>query len=217
MTTIDTTLTEPPAGFVNHILASLPLTSTDPDEQIRAIIKETWLRAQQGTPATVQSASERYVDADVLLARKVARVRNVIRNTINKRNLEVPLRFKWVIGWGEYTVSGIYRNEAQSYQTPRYVSISKKRLGGSQIAVDARNDFISIKGENPRSESVLIPLHWLSLSDGDLSKMVRTEVRREAEKNRSEKLRQLQKEKELIERNLHVVQRKLDEMTPKKA
>ena len=204
-----------PAGFVDHVLEYVVSEDLSTEENFRAIIEETWTRAQQDKPGDLHSVVERYVDADVVLSEKVARIRNVIRNTLRKRNLEAPERFRWVMAWGEYKVQDIYHNEAESYQNPRNVSISGKRLNGINMGVDAVNDSIVISVGGARPERAIIPLRWLTLSDGDLSSMVRKEVRKEADKKRSERRALLLREKELVQKNLNKLLKELEEMEKK--
>lgn len=215
MTTIETTPTAPPEGFVAHILKETGSVSGDFEAQLRAVIAETWKRARQEESSTIQDAALRYIHADALLGKKVARVRQIIRNTINKRNLKTPARFQWVHGWNEYSIGGFYRNEAASYQNPRYKALDPLIAIGAVSGID-RNDFIKIISDGPRTNYEFIPLSWLTLSDGELSKMVRNEVRHDESKNRAEKLKTLMHEKSLVEKNLLKLQRQIDEMNPKR-
>lgn len=215
MTTIENTPDTPPAGFVAHVLKEVDPASEDFNAQLRAVVAETWARARQEDATDLQAAALRSIESDYLLERKLERVRTIIRNTINKRNLETPARFQWVHGWHSYVVVGFYRNMAASYQSPRYKPLLTFRLAGALDKID-RNDVIKIKTETGRESSEFIPFHWLSLSDGELSKMVRNEVRHEAAKRKSEKLKTLLKEKELVEKNLRKLDAQIAEITPKK-
>lgn len=216
MTTIETNPNTPPAGFVSHVLKDVDPASEGFQAQLRAVITETWSRARQDDTADLQAAVFRYMEVEHLLERKLERVRMVIRNTINKRNLETPARFQWVHGWHSYAVSGFYRNMAASYQSPRYKPLFILRLAGMLDKID-RNDLIKIKPEMGREDSAFIPFHWLSLSDGELSKMVRNEVRQEAAKKKSEKLKTLIKEKEMVAKNLRKLESQIAELSPQKS
>lgn len=216
MTTTETTTTAPPAGFVAHILKEAGSVSAETEAQLRAAIAETWTRARQDDTLSVQEAALRYVEADELMVRKVARVRDVIRNTIHKRNLKTPARFQWVHAWSNYAIVGIYRNQATSYQSPSYVSLATLIKRGATVEV-SRNDFIKVRAEGHRNDQSFIPLSWLNASDGELSKMVRNEVRSEETKEKADKLKSLEQEKALVEKNLRKIQTQLDEMKSKKS
>lgn len=215
MTTFETHQDTPPEGFVSHIIESAALTPEESEAKIRSIIAETWARARQDEAVDVQGAALRYVEADILMVKKIARVRDVIRNTINKRNLKTPAQFQWVHAWSNYAIVGIYRNVAASYQSPSYTSLNTLSARGVPVKVD-RNDFIKVRAEGHRNDQNFIPLRWLNASDGELAKMVRTQVRNDAAKDKADKMDTLLREKALVEKNLLKLQRQIDEITPKK-
>lgn len=206
---------EPSAGFIEHVLQNVVSEDLSTEDNFRAVIEETWRRARLDGSSDLQVAAERYVEADVLLSKKVARVKTVIRNTLQKRNLKAPARFAWAAGYGEYNISTLYTNTALTYQSPRYLSHSLARLNGKTSEVQAHNDFISLRGKGTHTTEVIIPMRWLSLSDGDLSKMVRTEVRKEAAEVSKSRRDILLREKALVEKNLTKLLKELEEMEKK--
>lgn len=215
MTTFEINQDAPPEKFVAHIIKTSALSPGESDSKIRSIIADTWLRARREEVADVKAAALRYIEVDDFLERKLEHARRVILNTITKRNLVTPKRFQWVHGWHSYIISGFYRNVADDHESPRFKPLMVLRLAG-MLETFPGEDFVKVYAEG-RPNYEFIPLNWLELSEGELSKMVRDEVRNDADKNHMEKLKALRSEKEIAEKKVRSLQTQIDELTPKKA
>jgi hypothetical protein len=207
------TIDDAPEGFISHLLDTVVDATGTTEENLRAVIDETWRRARTESSTDLQTAVESYLATDALLTKKIARVKTVISNTLHKRNLSAPERFVWATGRGECRVIGFYRNSSASYQSPRYVALSHNPSAAKLLPVNTKNDFIGIR---VNSKEAFIPLSWLSLSDGDLSKMVRNEIRAQESKKRQEKLSELRKQKALVETNLNKLLKELEALESQK-
>ena len=210
--TIPANTPEIPEGFINHVLGSFdgePINS----ESLRTAMEATWERAHQKDKVSALEAAQLHVDMNALLNHKLERIRTIIRNTLTKRNLTVPAQFKWVFGYGDLTVNGIYRNTAPSYGTPNYISISA-RASNYKFAQVEDNDFISVRNSSFQTDT-MIPLAWLKYSDGRLSSLVRATVRRIADENRGREKDRILKEKAMVEKNLAKLMQQLEQLDAK--
>lgn len=196
--------TRPSEKFVQHILSTVADPKADKDN-IRAVIEAVWEKTQTTPEKTSAVAVMDYVDAYADLYAKVERVRNVIRNTLRKRNLTTPDTFKWVEGPTKMNlhIHGIYRKRT---------AFGKDFTRVTDTSSAPNNTYIQVRGYNLWTKDVVanIPFEWLSLSDGEISKMVRNEVRAIAAKKAREELGGLTAKKKELERQLKALQGQID-------
>ena len=94
----------PSEEFVEKIITE---SAHDP----RAMIAAVWEAAAQSQRAKNTAALVgNFASSGDALMRKIERVRNVLRNTINKHWVATPADFKWTNGHEGFIIGGIQRN-----------------------------------------------------------------------------------------------------------
>lgn len=197
----------PSEKFVQHILSTVADPKADTDN-IRAVIEAVWEKTQEqsGSPKTSDALVKEYLAGYKGLHSKVERLRDVIRNTLDKRQHEVPEMFKWAMGRRPLTpvIHGVYRKRTA-------FGTELTRITDSE-AVIRPDDVIQLRGWATWDKGTVtnIPFFWLSLSDGEISKMVRSEVRRIASEKKRNELSNLNKKKKELERQLAALQTEIE-------
>ena len=191
------TITGPSEEFIEKFL-SVSALLTDP----RAMITAVWEAGAQSqhaknTPALV----ENFASSNAALLRKVERVRKVIRNTVNKHWIATPAGLKWTNGEEGFIVAGVSRNLGTE-RSQRWVDIADKIAAG-ETEFEA-TDFIVLRGAGYYNSglSVKFPAIWFSMSDGDLSKMVREHVKEAAKAQEQANRDALLKRKASLEKEM---------------
>lgn len=205
MTIITNESKEIPEKFIKHILTQVVSETASPEENYCAIIKQVWDQASK-PGSDIRDDITSYVTSLDAINAKIGRIRSVIRNTLSKRQLEAPAKFLWATR-NAFTVVGVFKNEAASYASPRWV-----RLQVADLAELSRNKYSdpAIGVNSPSGTTMaMIPSSWLRLSDGEISKMVRREVERLADDTKASELRKLNDEKKALEKRLADVQNKM--------
>ena len=165
-------ITMPPEEFIDKLLYS--------DTDAIALITAAWRAGAQSQRAKdTASMVADYATSAAALMKKIERVRTVIRNTINKHWVATPADFKWTNGREGFIIGGIQRNNGTSY-SQRWADITLDIANGKTEFTDA--DVIVLRGAGYYNSglSVRFPAAWFRMSDGDLSKMVRKQIREAA-------------------------------------
>ena len=195
----------PPEKFVNHILATVANPKGDMDNA-RAIVEAVWEKTQNTVVA--KSANDvvlDYIAADEALLTKVNQVRSVISNTLHKRNLVAPPEFVWATyGGGGIYVRGIFRKKSVFHQEMNRVRDTRSAPDNFSVKVEMR---LALGKEI----TAYIPVSWLSLSDGEISKMVRDRVRAIAQEGETRKIGELKAQKRKMEAELAKLNAQIEE------
>jgi hypothetical protein len=168
----------------------------------RAMMTAIWQAGAQSQRAKDNAdLVANFASSHAALMRKIERVRKVIRNTINKNWVATPADFKWTNGNEGFIIAGIRRNIGTSY-SQRWIEIGDKIAAGE--ASFKSTDFISLRGSGyyNSGQHVTFPAAWFSMSDGDLSKMVRVQVRDAAKAQEQANRDLLVKRKASLEKEL---------------
>lgn len=187
----------PPEEFIDKWMSASALLD-DP----RAMIAAVWEAGAQSQRAKDNAELvENFATSHAALMRKIERVRTVLRNTINKNWVATPADFKWTNGNEGFIIAGIRRNIGTSY-SQRWIEIGDKIAVGE--ASFKSTDFISLRGTGYYNSglSVTFPAAWFSMSDGDLAKMVRVQVREAAKAQEQANRELLVKRKSSLEKEL---------------
>lgn len=191
------TITGPSEEFIEKFLDVNTLL-TDP----RAMIAAVWEAGAQsqhakGTAALVGN----FASSNAALIRKVERVRKVLRNTIHKNFTASPAEYKWVNGNEGFIIGGIERNNGTSY-SQRWADITEEIASGKTEFSDT--DVIVLRGAGYYNSglSVRFPAGWFTMSDGDLSKMVREQVKEAAQAQKQADRKALLDRKSHLEKEL---------------
>lgn len=188
-------ISAPSEEFVEKIIAE---SAHDP----RAIIAAAWEAGAQSQRAkdTVALVGN-YASSGDALMRKIERVRNVLRNTINKHYVATPAGFKWANGHEGFIIGGIQRNNGTSY-SQRWADITLDIAAGKTEFTDT--DVIVLRGAGHYNSglSVRFPAAWFRMSDGDLAKMVRGQVKDAAKAQKEADLKALMERTEYLKKEL---------------
>lgn len=189
--------TVPPEEFIDKWMSASALLD-DP----RAMIAAVWEAGAQSQRAKNNAdLVADFASSHAVLMRKIERVRKVIHNTINKHWTATPADFKWTGGNEGFIVAGVRRNIGTSY-SQRWIEIGDKIAAGE--ASFKSTDFISLRGAGyyNSGQHVTFPAAWFSMSDGDLAKMVRVQVRDAAKAQEQANRELLVKRKASLEKEL---------------
>lgn len=191
------TITGPSEEFIDKF-TTIPMLLNDP----RGTIAAAWEAGAQsqhskGTTALVGN----FVSSNAALIRKIERVRKVLRNTINKNWVVTPENFKWTNGTEGFIIGGIHRNNGTSY-SQRWVDISTDIADGKTEFTATDVIFLRGTGYYNSGLSVKFSPAWFSMSDGELAKMVRKQVKDAAKAKEQETRDQLAKQKASLEKQL---------------
>lgn len=165
-------ITGPSEEFIDKF-TTIPMLLNDP----RGTIAAVWeAGAQSQHPKGTAALVGNFASSNTTLMRKIERVRTVLRNTINKNWIATPADFKWTNGNKGFIIGGIQRNNGTSY-SQRWRDITKDIAEGKTEF--ATTDVIVLRGAGYYNSglSVRFPPAWLSMSDGELAKMVRKQVK----------------------------------------
>lgn len=190
-------ITAPSEEFIDKWTSASALLD-DP----RAMINAVWEAGAQsqhakGTAALVGN----FASSTTVLMRKIERVREVLRNTINKNWVATPVDFKWTNGNEGFIIGGIQRNYGTAY-SQRWIDITSNLAEGKTELTTT--DVIALRGAGYYNSglSVMFSPAWFSMSDGDLAKMVRKQVKDAAKAQEQANRAQLVKQKASLEKQL---------------
>lgn len=190
--------TAPSEKFIEKFLSASALLDDDP----RAMIAAAWeAGAQSQRGKDTASLVADFASSNAALMRKIERVRKVIRNTINKHWVATPADFKWTNGNEGFIIGGVQRNNGTAY-SQRWVDIAQDIAKGKTEL--APTDVIVLRGAGHYNSglSVRFSPAWFSMSDGDLAKMVRKQVKEAAKAQEQANRDLLLKRKASLEKEL---------------
>lgn len=168
----------------------------------KAMIKAVWEAGAQSQHAKdTASLVASFASSNAALMRKIERVRKVIRNTIQKNWTATPDGFKWTIGTEGFIIAGVQRNNGTSY-SQRWADITNDLVDGKTEF--AATDVILLRGAGYYNSGVAVKFSaaWFSMSDGDLAKMVRKQIKDAAKAKEQENRAMLVKQKASLEKQL---------------
>ena len=166
------TITAPSQAFIDKWSSASALLD-DPTAMITAVWEAG---AQSQHPKGTAALAGNFASSNAALMRKIERVRKVLRNTINKNWIATPVDFIWTKGNEGFIIGGIQRNSGTSY-SQRWVDITADIAEGKTEF--ATTDVIVLRGAGYYNSglSVRFSPAWFSMSDGELAKMVRKQVK----------------------------------------
>lgn len=191
------TITAPSPEFIDKWSSTSALLD-DPTAMITAVWEAG---AQSQHPKGTAALVGNFASSNAALMRKIERVRKVLRNTINKSWVATPVDFTWTNGNEGFIIGGIQRNNGTAY-SQRWGDITTDIAEGKTEF--ATTDVIVLRGAGYYNSglSVRFSPAWFSMSDGELAKMVRKQVKDAAKAKEQENRAQLAKQKASLEKQL---------------